>query len=178
MQEPFHDLSLPIPGTYTHCHWGSRGFECMLPTSPSFPPFLSLSGRKEMAKSHHRTEKEPTDPKDPPTTGKSGTLSRGLCTVINLVSQVRDMFSGPPTIIQDCLDAFFDPSELKGRLTSSIHIAPTILLSAQTNLVHNLFSCSLWHKFHHIFVQCRRQPVLLYSVQKVSTLFIPLPPCT
>lgn len=86
------------------------------------PPPSPPSGRKEMAKSRHRTEKEPTDPRDTPTSGRSGgTFSRGLCTVINLVSQVRDMFSGPPTIIQDCLDAFFDPSELKGRFTSSIH---------------------------------------------------------
>ena len=46
--------------------------------------------------------------------GGGGTFSRGLCTVINLMSQVREMFSGPETNLHDCLDAFFDPSELKG----------------------------------------------------------------
>jgi ubiquitin carboxyl-terminal hydrolase 20/33 len=30
------------------------------------------------------------------------------------MSQVREMFSGPETNLHDCLDAFFDPSELKG----------------------------------------------------------------
>ena len=74
-----------------------------------------LLGRKEMAKTHHRGEKESSEPS--PAGGKSGnSFSRGLCTVINLMSQVRDMFAGPPTDIYDCLDAFFDPSELKGRL--------------------------------------------------------------
>ena len=73
-----------------------------------------VPGRKEMAKSQQRVEKEPAEPS--PVGGKSGSsFSRGLCSVINLVSQVRDMFAGPPTDIHDCLDAFFDPSELKGQ---------------------------------------------------------------
>ena len=71
-----------------------------------------------MSKYQHRTEGESTEQKDAPAGGKpsggGGGFSRGLCTVINLVSQVRDMFAGPPTVVQDCLDAFFDPSELKG----------------------------------------------------------------
>ena len=82
-----------------------------------FLPF-TFPGRKEMAKSQQRTEGELTEPKDSPASGKKsgGAFSRGL---INLVSQVRDMFAGPPTDIQDCLDAFFDPSELKGGIFST-----------------------------------------------------------
>ena len=46
--------------------------------------------------------------------GKS-TLSRGFCTVWNFMTALtRDYFIGPPTDIDDCLNAFFDTSELKG----------------------------------------------------------------
>ena len=77
-----------------------------------------------MAKSRHNLEREGTE-LGPVSGGGGGggkssggggggTFSRGLCTVINLMSQVREMFSGPETNLHDCLDAFFDPSELKG----------------------------------------------------------------
>ena len=73
-----------------------------------------------MAKSQQRLQREASDPATAggggggKTTSGGGTFSRGLCTVISLVSQVRDMFTGPETNLHDCLDAFFDPSELKG----------------------------------------------------------------
>lgn len=44
------------------------------------------------------------------------TLSRGFCTVWNFVTALtRDLLMGPPTEITDCLNAFFDTSELKGK---------------------------------------------------------------
>ena len=44
-----------------------------------------------------------------------GALSRGFCSVWNLVTALtRDFFVGPPTDLNDCLNAFFDTSELKG----------------------------------------------------------------
>lgn len=46
--------------------------------------------------------------------GKS-TFRRGFCTVWNFMTALtRDYFIGPPTEIGDCLNAFFDTSELKG----------------------------------------------------------------
>ena len=108
VHEPFQDLSLPIPGIYMYIHI-LRSMTLALCSV-----LFVVPGRKEMAKSQQRVEKEPPEPS--PAGGKSGSsFSRGLCTVINLVSQVRDMFAGPPTEIRDCLDAFFDPSELKGQ---------------------------------------------------------------
>ena len=56
--------------------------------------------------------------------------SRGLCTVWNLVTTLtKDILVGPPTNLHDCLNAFFDTSELKGwklRLSSLDH--PVIIL--------------------------------------------------
>ena len=72
---------------------------------------LSPPGRKEMAKSSQKMEGSGEPKQDP------STLSRGFCTVWNFVTSLtRDLFVGPPTDIRDCLNAFFDTSELKGTM--------------------------------------------------------------
>jgi len=76
-------------------------------------PFQDLSlpipGRKEMAKFNQKLEGSVERKQDP------STLSRGFCTVWSFVTALtKDFFVGPPTDIRDCLNAFFDASELKG----------------------------------------------------------------
>lgn len=42
-------------------------------------------------------------------------FKQGFCSVFSYVSTfTRDLFVGPPTDLQDCLNAFFDACELKG----------------------------------------------------------------
>lgn len=42
-------------------------------------------------------------------------ISRGLCSVWNYVSTLtRDLLVGPPTDLDNCVNAFFDTSDLKG----------------------------------------------------------------
>ena len=90
----------------------------LCPTLPSLLPLpltssrvLSPPGRKEMAKSSQKMEGSGEPKQDP------STLSRGFCTVWNFVTSLtRDLFVGPPTDIRDCLNAFFDTSELKGTM--------------------------------------------------------------
>ena len=129
---------LPLPSSFLPPHFSLLPPSSPLPpssllTSPSFlPPHLSLPslphssfssptpsltssfvlsppGRKEMAKSSQKMEGSGEPKQDP------STLSRGFCTVWNFVTSLtRDLFVGPPTDIRDCLNAFFDTSELKG----------------------------------------------------------------
>lgn len=79
-----------------------------------------------MAKSQLRSERKTSEPvggggggRGSGGGGGGGSGGALLCTVINLVSQMRDIFSGPETNLHDCLDAFFEPSELKGYLYST-----------------------------------------------------------
>lgn len=62
-----------------------------------------------MAKFNQKLEGSVERKQDP------STLSRGFCTVWSFVTALtKDFFVGPPTDIRDCLNAFFDASELKG----------------------------------------------------------------
>ena len=78
-----------------------------------------FTGRKEIAKFNSKTEdsegenhKSHEEEKEE---GRGSNISRGLCTVWNLMTSLtRDLLLGPPTNISDCLNAFFGPSELKG----------------------------------------------------------------
>ncbi len=75
------------------------------------------SGRKEMAK---YSQKEVGGAEAKGEEPSKGALSRSFCTVWNLVSTLtKDLLVGPPTNLHDCLNAFFDTSELKGRDTAS-----------------------------------------------------------
>ena len=95
------------------------------PSPPPPPPLSSLfsspssssssyscsssPGRKEMAKFNQKSDGHVERKQDP------STLSRGFCTVWSFVTALtKDLFVGPPTDIRDCLNAFFDASELKG----------------------------------------------------------------
>ena len=71
------------------------------------------AGRKEVAK--FKVEKRTgVEEKEPP----KSTLNRGFCSVWSFVTALtRDILVGPPTDIGDCLNAFFDASELKGRVS-------------------------------------------------------------
>ena len=78
-------------------------------------------GRKEIAKINSSKAEHGGEEKGGGE-GESGrgrsSLSRGLSTVWNFMTALtRDYVSGPPTNIHDCLNAFFDASELKGRYT-------------------------------------------------------------
>ena len=49
--------------------------------------------------------------------GRQSNISRGFCTVWNYVTTfTRDLLVGPPTDLHNCLNAFFDASELKGNI--------------------------------------------------------------
>lgn len=55
-------------------------------------------------------------------------LSRGFCTVWNYVTAwTRDILVDPPTTINDCLNAFFDTSELKGILEGKKYMLMYVL---------------------------------------------------
>ena len=46
---------------------------------------------------------------------RKSVFSRGFCTVLNFMATLtKDILVGPPTDIKDCLNAFFDVSDLKG----------------------------------------------------------------
>lgn len=50
-------------------------------------------------------------------------LGQGLCTVWNIVTTfTRDWFTGPSTDLGDCLNAFFDTSELRGKDFGCCHL--------------------------------------------------------
>ena len=87
-QEPFQDLSLPIPGIiHMLLH------------------LLVRLGRKDLAKQRKEDENEDT----------SNTFSSRVCHVWNMViGYTRDVITGPPTSLEDCLQAFFDSSDLSG----------------------------------------------------------------
>ena len=73
-------------------------------------------GRKELAKINSKTENSGEDKGSGEESGRGrSSLSRGLSTVWNFMTALtRDYVTGPPTDIRNCLNAFFDVSELKG----------------------------------------------------------------
>ena len=77
---------------------------------------LVFVGRKEMAKFSRKLEDSSEgDQSDEREREGDSVLKRGLCSMLNIVSTLtRDLISGPPTDLQDCLNAFFDACELKG----------------------------------------------------------------
>ena len=81
--------------------------------------YLLFSGRKEISKMNSKAEHSGEDKVGGEEGGKGrSSLSRGLSTVWNFMTALtRDYVTGPPTDIRDCLNAFFDASELKGVLT-------------------------------------------------------------
>ncbi|XP_064396159.1 ubiquitin carboxyl-terminal hydrolase 20-like isoform X2 [Halichondria panicea] len=84
IHEPFHDLSLSIPG------------------------------RKEMNKFSRKPD-DSCDGGDQSEESSRNNFKQGFCSVFSYVSTfTRDLFVGPPTDLQDCLNAFFDACELKG----------------------------------------------------------------
>lgn len=75
-------------------------------------------GRKEIAKINSSKAEHGGEEKGGGE-GESGrgrsSLSRGLSTVWNFMTALtRDYVTGPPTNIHDCLNAFFEASDLKG----------------------------------------------------------------
>lgn len=94
-REPFQDLSLPIPSNNLFNIFSD----------------ISLIGRKEMTK----LRKQDSDDHSPPTTT---TIGGRVCHAWNTVFGVaRDIVTGPPTSLDDCLGAFFDSSDLSGTHT-------------------------------------------------------------
>ena len=86
---PLHLSSLTMH-THTHTH--------------------TSTGRKEMAK----FQKE--NGKGEEAGNSKSALSRGICSVWGFVTALtRDLLVGPPTDLQNCLGAFFDTSDLKGK---------------------------------------------------------------
>ena len=73
-------------------------------------------GRKEIAKINSKVEHGGEEKGGGEESGRSrSSLSRGLSTVWNFMTALtRDYVTGPPTNINDCLNTFFDASELKG----------------------------------------------------------------
>ena len=80
---------------------------------PPPPPSLPI-GRKEIAKFNSKQEGgEGGENED--RDKEAGPISRGFCSVWNYVSTLtRDLLMGPPTDLDNCLNAFFDTSCLKG----------------------------------------------------------------
>lgn len=102
-REPFQDLSLPIPGTVCWHHTVGTKVTTLAPT-----------GRKEIAKFNSKVEGDGVDGVDGGDKDVSH-ISRGLCSVWNYVSTLtRDLLVGPPTDLDNCVNAFFDTSDLKG----------------------------------------------------------------
>ena len=75
-----------------------------------------MVGRKELAKINSKAENSGEDKGSGEEGGRGrSSLSRGLSTVWNFMTALtRDYVTGPPTDIRNCLNAFFDVSELKG----------------------------------------------------------------
>ena len=74
-----------------------------------------------MAKFNAKSEQNIGTPTTEEEEDRQSALSRGFCTVWNYVTAwTREMLVDPPTTINDCMNAFFDTSELKG--TWDIHI--------------------------------------------------------
>lgn len=77
-------------------------------------------GRKEIAKINSKAEHGGEDKGGGEESGRGrSSFSRGLSTVWNFMTALtRDYVTGPPTDIRDCLNAFFDASDLKGECMS------------------------------------------------------------
>ena len=61
-----------------------------------------------------------------PSSDNHASFSNKMCRVWKtLVDMTRDLVSGPPTSLQDCLEAFFDTSNLNGEDSRTFHHPPT-----------------------------------------------------
>lgn len=59
--------------------------------------------------------------------GNRTSFSNKMCRVFKtLVDMTRDLVSGPPTSLQDCLEAFFDTSNLNGEENKSCDHIPML----------------------------------------------------
>ena len=84
---------------------------------PKVTMTFAPAGRKEIAKFNSKLEGDEggVDVGEGGDKEVSTTISRGLCSVWNYVSTLtRDLLVGPPTDLDNCVNAFFDTSDLKG----------------------------------------------------------------
>lgn len=110
--------------------------------------FQTFVGRKEIAKINSSKAEHGGEEKgggEESGRGRSS-LSRGLSTVWNFMTALtRDYVTGPPTNIHDCLNAFFDASELRGNTT---HGKIIFRMRSQANI--HTCTCNLGGNVHFL----------------------------